>query len=98
MSKPVCRSCGSKVVHGNLFCSAGCGHGATAEWTAAINALESHGFERDGLANNIFRKDGVAVTLEGVIHAGLAQTIDRHTHAAAIGAGDRIPRTISGAH
>lgn len=76
--KPVCRTCGGKVLYGDLFCSKACGQAPKQ----AHEQLKAAGFEPDATAPNIYRKDGVAVTVEAVHHVGLAKTLRAHAHAA----------------
>lgn len=74
---PVCRTCGGKVLFGNLFCSKACGQKPKEAHSQLVEA----GFEPDPYTPNIYRKDGVAVTAEQVNHVGLAKTLLIHGHA-----------------
>lgn len=76
--KPVCKTCGNPVLYGNLYCSKACGQIAKAADKSNAEQLEKHGFERDPEAPNIFRKDGVATTLEHVRHIGVKNAIEHH--------------------
>lgn len=77
MKRPVCRVCGGKVLYGNLYCSKACGQ----KPKEAHSLLLASGFEPDPYTPNIYRKDGVAVTVEAVNHVGLEKTLLSHQHA-----------------
>lgn len=72
-----CRSCDKPVLFGNLYCSKACGQKPKEAHSKLIDA----GFEPDPYTPNIYRKDGVAVTVEQVNHVGLAKTLLLHRHA-----------------
>ena len=78
--KPKCRFCGSPVLYGNLFCSAKCGANDKTFRAQDVKALEAQGFVQDKIPN-IYRKDGVAVTLEHVAHVGLEKALQLHQQA-----------------
>lgn len=74
---PVCRVCSGRVVNGNLYCSKACGQVPKEAHSKLLEA----GFEPDPYTPNIYRKDGVAVTVEQVNHVGIDKTILLHQHA-----------------
>jgi len=78
---PVCKRCGGKVLHGNLYCSEACGKIVKAADRANAEQLTKHGFEQDPETPNLWRKDGVAVTLEHVRQIGVPKAIEHHFHA-----------------
>lgn len=65
------------MLFGNLFCSEACGQ----KPKEAHAKLLAAGFEPDPYAPNIYRKDGVAVTVEQVNHVGIDKTILHHSFA-----------------
>lgn len=75
---PVCRTCGGKVLYGNLYCSQACGKLKKATDQANADQLVKQGFSQDPDTPNIFVKDGVAVTLDHVAHIGITKTLSRH--------------------
>lgn len=79
----MCRQCGGRVAYGNLVCSAGCGAVAEKERATIEAALHAAGFLRDDAIPNIYRKDGVAVTVEHVTHVGMDRALAQHAAAAA---------------
>lgn len=81
--KPVCRACGAAVLYGNLYCSHRCGEGKVS-YTAERKALESRGFSADSEINNVYLKDGVALTLEHIAHVGLSEALIQHAAVCAI--------------
>lgn len=81
MKTPVCRICGGKVLHGNLYCSEACGKQAKGKNAAVIAELGKQGFVVDPETPNIYLKDGVATTLEHIAHVGLAKALAHHGHA-----------------
>lgn len=66
--------------NGNLYCSLE--HDAQKEdgSRTAAKELIAAGFAQDATALNIYRKDGVAVTLERTLHVGLDEAIRQHGH------------------
>lgn len=79
MKTPICRACGGKVLYGNLYCSKECGQQHSAE--RLVPELEAQGFVRDENTPNIFRKNGIAITLEATRHVGLETALRQHEHA-----------------
>ena len=84
--KPVCRVCAGPVRHGNLYCSELCGKYDYAQLENHAFYLKKRGFVEAG--PNIYHKDGAAVTLEGVRHVGLSETLNQH--AAALGRNESL--------
>lgn len=81
VKKPVCRVCGKKVLYGNLHCSLKCEKAEADQKAAFIESLKANGFEQDPKTPNIYRKGGVAVTLERGRHVGLEKTLQHHAQA-----------------
>lgn len=95
MKRLGCRLCGAPVLHGNLYCSAKCGKRSTEQWKTAIARLESEGFVADPNTPNIYRKDGIAVTLERIMHVGMDTALLQHRQAAEVlGNRERVSRTV----
>jgi hypothetical protein len=84
MPAPVCRICGGAVVHGNLYCSAACGRRKQEQNEASAAALLDAGFERDAETVNVYRRDGVSITLEYIDHVGLDKVLSHHETVTAI--------------
>lgn len=80
--KPKC-SCGNDVLYGNLHCSVRCAKAHQEKRIFHEQELIANGFEQDPKAPNIYRKGGVAVTVERTLHAGLAKALEQHGHAVA---------------
>lgn len=84
MGKPVCKLCGGPVVHGNLYCSMQ--HDASLEDKRRTHEIElkEAGFVQDAEALNVYRRDGVSITLEHVDHVGLDKVLSHHETVTAI--------------
>jgi len=74
---PACRTCGGAVLFGNLYCSKLCGQQMKVHAADIVAA----GFVQDSDVPNVFRKDGVAITTEQVMHVGLDKALQLHAHA-----------------
>lgn len=61
-----------------MHCSKGCNETYASNLTHAVSALEALQFERDPKTPNIFRRDGVATTLEEVLDRGLEAVLSDH--------------------
>lgn len=82
MNTPVCRVCSGKVQYGNLHCSVACAKAEEDHAAALIESLKENGFEQDAKTPNVYRKDGIAVTLEQTRHVGLEKALQHHQQAA----------------
>ncbi len=80
-AKPLCRTCGKVSQYGALFCTEKCEAAHIKKRSAYVSRLEMEGFERDPAFSNLFVKDGIAVSLEKIEHAGMDQTLLEHGHA-----------------
>lgn len=84
MNKPVCSLCGGPVVHGNLYCCAE--HDAALEDQRRTREIElkEAGFVQDAEALNVYRRDGVSITLEHIAYVGLEKVLSHHETVTAI--------------
>jgi hypothetical protein len=85
--RPVCTECGgatgAKLQHGDLHCSELCRKRAATFNQANHRLLIAEGFEQDKETPNIYRKDGVATTLEHVRYVGFQKALQHHAQAVA---------------
>lgn len=72
--------------YGNNFCTVACAREHEKKQVFHVQQLEEHGFEQDPQTPNVYRKGGVAVTLERTMKCGVQQSIQQHGHALAANA------------
>lgn len=81
-----CRSCGAvgSIQSGaDLICGPECAADYATAGTEAVAALTQEGFSRDTTTPNLFWKDGVAVSLEQVVHEGFEKSVAAHQRSVA---------------
>jgi hypothetical protein len=84
------------VKHGNLFCTVKCGESHAEKQVFHHEQLTENGFEQDPNTPNIYRKNGVAITLERTLHVGVSEAIKQHGHVRIAGASQGEPGDASG--
>jgi hypothetical protein len=81
-----CRTCGRSFLHkpgAGLHCTTKCEENYADAIADAKQCLEAAGFVVSPAAPNLYVKNGVAVTIEQVIHEGLEETLAAHDAAVA---------------
>jgi hypothetical protein len=82
--KPVCLVCGGAVVHGNIYCSVKCAKQKQEENEANAAALVDAGFVQDTDTPNVYRRDGVSITMEHINADGMEKVLSHHETVTAI--------------
>ncbi len=79
-----CHGCGARFrryAGADLHCRPECGEKHAAKIDEIKKTLASSGFEVHPEAENVYMQEGIALTVEQVLHEGIDRVMERHRQA-----------------